>query len=1574
MFPAGNNNTDSDNNNNKMNDQLQSSSADEAAAAAAAAQQQQQQQQQQQIPLLQSFPATYSTSPSQSPGEIGYGLAGASAEEMGYGLQPFYSVANNNATSSIAAAAVSSSMGGRLGLAADYPTTGGVETNLGPSASSSASQQKHHIGKKPGSANNTGMGKKNKKRKPSTTRGDGKKTQNSGGSNRMNTTSSSVASSSRRPSLPRQGSSTSIDRRRLPKLIITNDEEPDRFTNPLLIPAATTVTKRISITTTNNSTGGVTASKSAGKDTGTSNTASGGAAAAAASVSGTNKNPATASSTTTTSVVVPSGELMNTSSIVYHKPDTYPLSFLARVLGFDVDVPDTLSMQQQQEQLVENHNGENVYENNVVPQQQQQQQQQRASLKNSLPAFPTELPDPETLPFKRDEIFMNIPKEGTYYMHKKFIEKGDGITIEGLLGDDDDRQTLDYMDPVYQTFLQHGWDGRRLKSIGSSGKLKFVHEQQRQEPIRERVVQMAREIMGLSEDWTFQDWASYTQEQEQQDDQKQKQDNTSSSSVTLNRTTTSVLESATTANIDSHQQPPDNNAKSRQGHYRRKNRNGPLWTIDGKQVFSHLPHHIFGILCLHKGKPVALLKYQFQWYYLPNPEQDGDWSNRGKVDPNNPLEAELIMTIDGFGHRASERNDATTDISNVQLNTTSNDSGDPTTVINTDAATVEYEREVSSPPTILGNLTSANDDEVALLSPLKTPIDNEVKTVMLAMAIEHTRACGVWYGLWNAPQSFGDEILKKCFRMVQLPPCSDREDIQDSDSPTAPGNVQNIQAEPTIPVICDVKKCSSRYALLKWADSDIDKEEMAESSRIEAKSERLLVNMPTDEEATSLFESSNPARRNIASRTHREESETSVFTSAVAQARDVTIKVRAKVFDQSSVEIYKVHGIGNEERVVDLPILAEGTLATQNGESGIERAKDVEDNATDTPKVNSERSINVDQLVNLPWKILKSFPIQDSNEEEIQDNSTNEVLTELEKKQKELVALEASMVPTARRLLSKAVSERIEFERPEARNRRADVERILKENDEHVARRKELDQAWQDQLEQDMNAVCSICNDGEVTPENQILFCEACNVAVHQNCYGIIQVPEGDYYCVACRYFKRDEQIQAMADSKRFKDPAMAPRTTLPPLPIVCELCPVKQGAFIRTETKSSTSTSSNSKWVHMACAKWHGLNSVPENDPSPSLVEDVSDLKRHFLINRTSCCICKGMRGAYYQCQFDGCTNWCHVSCARETRLCEVVFGLDVEGNEIKDGWQLKCPDHSTVKEIDGEIKKDAVSVDYLMKAANEFPPEQLSLRPNKPFTALTASERKLALLDNDYEQELIIEVMTKKICGFHCEVCDAVDENGKESARCSGCNAVVCLGCQFIDDPDMLSERYFKCIGCRSASSGEDPPTRPQCSLCNQKGGLLAWASANPINKKTYRKNNPKGSKKSVFDNTKHAHLLCAFWSKHMILHPATGSVDTSNTVLSNGRGHVQSQYRCGLCGLKTGLKTKCSDITCRARGERRAPYHFHISCARQAGLEVAHNDNHDPEYFSKFDFADNVVNFGPIMISQVLYFIFL
>ena len=67
----------------------------------------------------------------------------------------------------------------------------------------------------------------------------------------------------------------------------------------------------------------------------------------------------------------------------------------------------------------------------------------------------------------------------------------------------------------------------------------------------------------------------------------------------------------------------------------------------------------------------------------------------------------------------------------------------------------------------------------------------------------------------------------------------------------------------------------------------------------------------------------------------------------------------------------------------------------------------------------------------------------------------------------------------------------------------------------------------------------------------------------------------------------------------------------------------------------------------------------------------------------------------------------------------------------------------------------------------------------------------------------------------------------------------------------------------------------------------------------------------------------------------------VNCSNIAMSNGKDHVSHQYRCTLCGLYNGAKVDCSVTGCVAPGGRRNPCKFHITCARQAGLEVQADD---------------------------------
>ncbi|KAI2768651.1 origin recognition complex subunit 4 C-terminus-domain-containing protein [Daldinia loculata] len=46
--------------------------------------------------------------------------------------------------------------------------------------------------------------------------------------------------------------------------------------------------------------------------------------------------------------------------------------------------------------------------------------------------------------------------------------------------------------------------------------------------------------------------------------------------------------------------------------------------------------------------------------------------------------------------------------------------------------------------------------------------------------------------------------------------------------------------------------------------------------------------------------------------------------------------------------------------------------------------------------------------------------------------------------------------------------------------------------------------------------VCAICSKPDSEPPNEIIFCENCDMAVHQKCYDVPVIPEGDWICRNC--------------------------------------------------------------------------------------------------------------------------------------------------------------------------------------------------------------------------------------------------------------------------------------------------------------------------------------------------------------------------------------------------------------------------------------------------------------------------
>ncbi|XP_067233100.1 protein Jade-1 [Chanodichthys erythropterus] len=184
-------------------------------------------------------------------------------------------------------------------------------------------------------------------------------------------------------------------------------------------------------------------------------------------------------------------------------------------------------------------------------------------------------------------------------------------------------------------------------------------------------------------------------------------------------------------------------------------------------------------------------------------------------------------------------------------------------------------------------------------------------------------------------------------------------------------------------------------------------------------------------------------------------------------------------------------------------------------------------------------------------------------------------------------------------------------------------------------------------IEYDEDVVCDVCRSPEGEDGNEMVFCDKCNVCVHQACYGILKVPQGNWLCRTCAL-------------------GVQPK---------CLLCPRRGGAL--KPTRSGT------KWVHVSCALW-----IPEvSIGCPEKMEPITKVS-HIPASRwaLSCSLCREHTGTCIQCSMPSCVVAFHVTCAFDHGL-EMRTTL-AENDEVR--FKSYCLEHSSVSRSNSGASAD--------------------------------------------------------------------------------------------------------------------------------------------------------------------------------------------------------------------------------------------------------------------------------------------
>lgn len=235
------------------------------------------------------------------------------------------------------------------------------------------------------------------------------------------------------------------------------------------------------------------------------------------------------------------------------------------------------------------------------------------------------------------------------------------------------------------------------------------------------------------------------------------------------------------------------------------------------------------------------------------------------------------------------------------------------------------------------------------------------------------------------------------------------------------------------------------------------------------------------------------------------------------------------------------------------------------------------------------------------------------------------------------------------------------------------------------------DDGSQDTGADEESARCAICDDSDYDDQNMIVFCDRCELAVHQLCYGVPQLPDGPWVCRSCS--------EGAQNAK-------------------CRLCSQRGGALKPVESGG---------WAHILCATW-----IPETG-----FRDWNTMEPVINISKVPgerwnlrCYLCKKHEGACIQCRDRFCFAAFHPSCARKHGLL-----MDIRpGKNNQTVFRALCGQHTKLYQEEkkkGLTDNDAEILERTVNAVRAA----MTAATNSHHVTLTNKRYKLGLPQDQVE-----------------------------------------------------------------------------------------------------------------------------------------------------------------------------------------------------------------------------------------------